>query len=475
MKKKTEKLQDAIGMIGEDLVAEAKEKPNKTLAKRKKIKWTAAIAACLALCIITGAVFIPGWNAVSPRAYALAAAEYPDIPPHPGNGSNEAKYTRWADYRRDTRNAFYALDIDLDSFFAATIAEFLSDTDGKNLVYSPLNVYMALAMTAEMTDGESRAQILSLLGSSDIETLRREANTVWNATYVDDGTKKALLASSLWLSEHIDYNKSTLEVIAENYYASSYQGTMGDEKYTKALRSWINKQTDGLLEDSVNGLELSAETVMALATTVNFYARWDTEYKKQNNRNAIFHGTNGDKETEFMYASYYDTYYWGEKFSAVSQSFTDGGNMYFILPDEGISAKELLSDAEALNFIIGSERKNSKYLRVNRTVPKFDVSSELSLIEGLQNLGVTDIFSFESADFSPLTSDTDVSVSEITHGARVMIDEEGCKAVAFTELQYAGSPPPPDDVVDFVLDRPFIFVITSQTGLPLFVGIVNNV
>ena len=56
-----------------------------------------------------------------------------------------------------------------------------------------------------------------------------------------------------------------------------------------------------------------------------------------------------------------------------------------------------------------------------------------------------------------------------------MIDEEGCKAVAFTMLEYAGSPPPPDDFVDFVLDRPFIFVITSQVGLPLFVGVVNNI
>jgi serpin B len=469
--KKSEKLQNAIGMIGEDLIYEAKEKTKNV----KSIKWTAVIAACLTACIISGAIFIPGWNAVSPKSFALATANYPDMPDHPGNGSNEKKYDEWASYRREKRKAFNALDIDLNDFFGATIAEFLSGSNEKNVVYSPLNVYMALAMTAEMTDGESRAQILALLGENDIETLRHEANTVWNATYVDDGSKKALLASSLWLSDNIGFNQSTLDIIAENYYASAFRGTMGSKEYTTAYKNWKNEQTDNLLEDSVNNLELSAETILALATTVNFFARWDIEFREKNNKELVFHGTSGDKETEFMYASYDSSYFWGEKFSAVAQSFTDGGTMYFILPDEGISPEELLENEEAMQFIIGANRKNNQYLKVNRSIPKFDVASELDLIGGLQNLGVTDIFSFEASDFTPLTNDTDVAISKATHGARVMIDEEGCKAVAFTALEYAGSPPPPDEIVDFVLDRPFIFVITSQTDLPLFVGIINNI
>lgn len=472
--KKEKKLQDAIGMIGEDLVNEAKEIPKKN-QKAKKIKWTAAIAACLALCLIIGAAFIPGWNTVSPKAFAVSLAEYPDMPDYPGRGNNEAKYKEWGTYRNKNRDAYKKLDLDLDSFFTTTIPEFLSDADGKNRVYSPLNVYMALAMTAEITDGESREQILSLLGASDIETLRREANVIWNANYVDDGSKKTVLASSLWMNDEVSFKKDTLERVSENYYASSFSGDVTSEEYTKAFRKWLSEQTGGLLDDSIEQLEFSPETVMALATTVNFYARWDAEFNKDKTKDAVFHGTDGDAMCEFMYASYYDTYYWGEKFSAVEQGFTDGGSMLFILPDEGVSAEELLSDAQTMNFIIGNDRKNNKYLKVNRSIPKFDVASELNLTKGLQNLGITDIFSFERSDFSPLTDDTSVALSQATHGARVMIDEEGCTAVAFTALQYAGSPPPPDDVVDFVLDRPFIFVITSQTGLPLFVGVVNNI
>ena len=33
---------------------------------------------------------------------------------------------------------------------------------------------------------------------------------------------------------------------------------------------------------------------------------------------------------------------------------------------------------------------------------------------------------------------------------------------------------PPEEKMDFVLDRPFMFVIRSAEGIPLFVGIVER-
>ena len=74
-----------------------------------------------------------------------------------------------------------------------------------------------------------------------------------------------------------------------------------------------------------------------------------------------------------------------------------------------------------------------------------------------------------------MTTDTDdIYLSAAQHAARVKIDEEGCTAAAYTVMMAAGTAMPPDDEVDFVLDRPFIFAITGADGLPMFVGIVNN-
>ena len=68
-----------------------------------------------------------------------------------------------------------------------------------------------------------------------------------------------------------------------------------------------------------------------------------------------------------------------------------------------------------------------------------------------------------------------VFVSSAAHAARVKIDEEGCEAAAYT-VEYTSNtaaPMAPEEEIDFVLDRPFLFAITGNDGLPLFVGVVN--
>ena len=151
--------------------------------------------------------------------------------------------------------------------------------------------------------------------------------------------------------------------------------------------------------------------------------------------------------------------------------------MWFILPDEDVSADELLQDEQMMEFVLSDkyEWENNEYVTVHLSVPKFDVSSDLDLISDLKALGVTDVFDPAISDFTPMTSDTgDIYLSQAKHAARVKIDEEGCTAVAYTAMAVSGASMPPEEEVDFILDRPFIFVITGSGELPLFVGIVNQ-
>ena len=124
----------------------------------------------------------------------------------------------------------------------------------------------------------------------------------------------------------------------------------------------------------------------------------------------------------------------------------------------------------------GREWKNSKYVDINLSMPKFDVSSDLDLTESLKALGITDVFDPSLSDFSPMTKDADeIYLSQARHAARVLVDEEGCQAAAYNIMADVGMGGPPDEEVDFVLDRPFLFVITDgPRELPLFAGIVNQ-
>ena len=112
---------------------------------------------------------------------------------------------------------------------------------------------------------------------------------------------------------------------------------------------------------------------------------------------------------------------------------------------------------------------------VNLSLPKFDISSQANLVEGLQALGVTDVFDPAVSDFSPMTTDMEgIYVSQVKHGVRVAVDEEGVTAAAYTMMATSGSGAPPEDEVDVVLDRPFLFALTSPDGLPLFTGVVHQ-
>ena len=144
-----------------------------------------------------------------------------------------------------------------------------------------------------------------------------------------------------------------------------------------------------------------------------------------------------------------------------------------------VSPEELLRDDEAMDFLLTARKadwEKQKTLTVHLTVPKFDVSSDLDLVEGLKAMGVTDVFDPNLSDFSPLIQSTDpIFVNQAKHAARVHIDEEGCEAAAYTVIMMmAGAAAPPDEELDFVLDRPFLFVITSPDELPLFAGLVNR-
>jgi serine protease inhibitor len=469
---KADKLFDGITNVREDLLEEAELHVFKT--GQRRYRFTVVAVACL----LAVAVLFSTWpgkegNPLSTPVYAAAIAEYPEMIPYPGVNAEWDAVKEWMESVDAQRRELDAAS--LQPYLEASVPQFLTDNGRDNALYSPLNVYMALAMLAELTDGDSRQQILDLLGAADIEALRQQASDLWNANYRDDGIMQRVLANSVWLSEEYAFHQSALDRLAETYYASAYKGEMGSEELSQALRDWLNEQTGGLLKDQIDSLELTPETVLALASTVYFKAKWNGEFNPNLTEDGIFHSNSGDVNCRMMKRSDVMSYYWADKFAAVHMDFEDGA-MWFFLPDEGYSPGDLLESGEPLTLLQDPYEgwENQKRLVVNMTVPQFDVSSQTKLRDGLKALGVTDVFDPSKADFSPVTDAAGLFVSQATHGVRVKIDEQGCEGAAYTMLVMAGAAMPPDEEVDFTVDRPFLFCVTGANNLPLFLGVVNQ-
>ena len=469
---KHEEILTALEEISDKHIQEA-EKPPK---KKKRTFWKMAVAAVLVFAIGTNIMNAP--VRITAHAVALASEsrimERPDSDDYKNRDEWMIDYEKW-DLERNLRNENTAqAAVGLNSFFTDGNSQFLMTENNENKLWSPVNAYIGLAMTTELTEGETRDQILELFGVEDTETLRKQVSAVWESVYQDDSNEICVLANSLWLENGLQYNQEAMDAIAYYYYASVYQGDLGSTKTNKDIAAWINNNTGKFLRDSAESIALSPETIMAVYSTLYFQAKWSDEFSASKNTEGVFHMQSGDTQAVYMNKKLAKmNYYWGEKFSAVNMWLKNGCRMWFILPDEGMTVNDVLNDGSYMDMILSNEWEGCKYMKVNLSVPKFDVSSTMDLSEGLKNMGATNVFYENVTEFTKLTGDSPIYLTGANQSVRVQIDEEGVKAAAYIEIPGAGSAAPPEEVIDFVLDRPFLFVITNDK-LPLFAGCVNN-
>lgn len=494
-----EQLSDAIGRLDESMIEETM-----VSHRRRRPWWISAVAVAACLCLTVGMVAV--WPHLKPQgvtpsvgdstqsttttrphhdqpdlpiSFALAKAQYPQMAQRVNYFEDEQGYYTWREAIAAQRAKADGYTGGMTDYYAKTMAQFLAGEAGENRVYSPLNVYLALAMLAETAEGDSRQQILDLLGVSDLTALREKCNGLWNGVYLDDGAVTSLLANSLWLAEgdRWQYDMDTVNALAQHYYASTFEGEMGSAAYDAALQDWINEQTDNLLKEQAGDLGFDPNTVLALASTICFKARWYDAFVTDCNTEGVFKTANGDVPVTYMNQESMGCGYFGEQFTAVSLGLDDGAYaMYFFLPDEGVSVNDLLTDKQMLQVLQeGTDSALFHHLMVEMSIPKFDVVSDQDLIDGLQTLGVTDVFDMTKSDFGGiLTEQTEpVWVSKVQHAARVAIDEEGVTAAAYT-VEVMDGMGSFQETLKFVVDRPFMFAITGPENTILFTGVVEN-
>lgn len=489
---KPDELSDAIGLVDEPLVEEANRcRRVEHRSRRWWVQWV-AVAACL--CLIAAGVFsLPRLTLKSPtdssapssststttsapstttsarpvvsKAKLVSQAVYPDR-------NKSSSFDAWSELRKGGYSDSFS------AYYQKTMTQFLCGNEGENRVFSPANLYVSLAMLAETAEDNSRRQILGLLDVDDVDVLRKQARLLWEANYEDDQNNASVMANSLWMNKNLWYKENLLNVLSKNYYASSFTGEVGDSAYNTMLQNWINEQTGGILQDQVSAVKMDPSTVLNLVSTMYFGARWENEFDPKLTEQGVFHAASGDVPCEFMQREgrYLETVYFGNGYKALSVKL-GGYGMYFFLPNEGVSVNDVLRNNnlfEAMHSPM-NEITLSDFWDVKLSVPKFDVSGDFDLKSGLQELGVTDVFDSTKADFSPMLVESDgVAVSSVRHAARVMIDEEGCTAAAFTVMPYGMGAPESKGELDFVLDRPFVFCIADGYESILFAGVVEQ-
>lgn len=447
------------------------------------------VAAVVAAALLLNLPFGRGGDPASSGSFASAAyvAEYPDALTWDDFYANYNDPDFDYDAARAAQQAYWD-SIRVDESYASSLSGFTRNSvratlagleSGKNGVYSPLALYMALSMVAELSGGDTRQQVLNALGVSDLSVLRDQTNRIWNSVHQDSRVSQALLANSLWLNsdEEYQFKESPLITLRDSYYASTYVADMGSRGTLDAIHSWLNQQTRNTLSDQVDAVQVDAGTVALLLSTVYFHDQWIQQFREDRTAPDSFHLSDGGEVTcDFMHMDTLGSYVAADGFTSTSLSFEGNSSMTFILPDEGWTVDDLLADDSLLERILNAsdDDPDRGYGEIQLSVPKFSISSTLDLVPILNKLGVTDLFDFTVADFTPLSDYSELYIRRATQSTMVSIDEVGCTASSFVEMEVRAGAGMPDGLCILDLDRPFLFVISGVDHVPLLVGVVND-
>lgn len=361
--------------------------------------------------------------------------------------------------------------------FNSALYKCMNFTDD-NVVYSPYSLTTALAMLDEMADGYTSMHIRMLLGISELSQYtdgmkalvdRYEGNGLVsaNALYVQEGFAYADDSDALvMLPLKQDFNAEIHEV--------DFVGHIEDVH--KDIEKWVAKNTNNLIPDykSIS----TSDTVSDLLNVLAFDAKWNVPFSANDTYTEEFHGTEGSTEVDMMhqhdrYLSYLDDF---SGVRVIGLSYENGAEMDILLPvDENASVHNVVSDidmTELFTALDNTEEERIKTLALPKVFTRVSLDSD-ALKSALDSLGLVDVFN-ENADFSKLSEN--IYVGDISHETVLNIDEEGTQAASVTEVVLDKAiAMPNEDGVDFIVNRPFAFVIRdSETNTILFTGEINQ-
>jgi serpin B len=370
--------------------------------------------------------------------------------------------------------------------FAFSLYQVLRPQDG-NLFFSPYSLSMALAMTYAGARGETERQMAKALHFKPPQVNLHPAFDALDLTLAQRGRGAAgtrgepfrlTVANALWGQQGYHFLPTYLDLLARNYGAGMRLVNFGDpEPARRAINDWVANQTELKIQNLVPpGVIRPGQTMLILTNAIYFDAAWLHRFNPRMNCPGEFTLLDGKKVgVEMMRQTEEFGYTEGDGYQAVELPYSDQElSMVILLPRPGrFESFDTTLSADRVKKILKGLPPFAT-TRVALTMPKFEYESPFTLNKTLAALGMYDAFT-GAADFSGMDGKHFLYITDVLHKALVRVNEEGTQAAAATAIAMAGGAAAPSRIVEFTVDRPFIFLIRDRaTGAVLFVGRVLN-
>lgn len=360
-------------------------------------------------------------------------------------------------------------------FFANVFNEEAAELD-KNFMISPLSLSMALAMTWNGADGETKAvmqKVLKLDGYTDQE-VNEYYEKLREALLKTDPSTKLAIANSIWTNKNIKIKDDFIRLNNEYFNSTVESVDFSDANSVKLMNKWAADNTNNLITHVLD--KTNPNALMYLMNALYFKGIWTSEFNSRNTSSKPFYSEDGQtKNVDMMHQKSSFNYNENQTMQIVELPYGNQAfSMIVLLPKEGNKLADVTQELQNSNSW-GNLVSGLRSTQVDLYLPKFKTGYSRVLNDVLEKMGMGIAFEPGAADFSRMT-DADAFISFVEQFTYINTDEVGTEAAAVTVVGIEPTSYQPDRTATFNANRPFIYIIReNSTGSILFMGAVKYI
>nr|CAH0111245.1 unnamed protein product [Daphnia galeata] len=351
----------------------------------------------------------------------------------------------------------------------------------ENVFISPFSVAAVLSMVGVGARGNTALQLKESMGLTKYASENGNSDSVIGSliqSMKGDGNFTLEAANQLYVAEKYQLTDEFKQNLNDNYGASGQNVDFAVDASRTKINDWVEEFTQHKIKDLLPEGSVNSLTKLVLVNAVYFKGNWMRKFDPSLTAVEPFFLGSEDKQMnvnmmhidaefrtgyiESLDARLLELPYEGRKLS-----------MFIVLPNKIHGLLELESKMHETSLDDSNVEMRSAKLHV--AIPKFKLDADVKLKDILIHMGMPDMFDERVADFSGVSGEKDLYVSNIFHKSFIDVNEEGSEAAAATgstarmkrSLNFEE-----DQLVEpFIADHPFVwFLRDNDFGMWIFLG-----
>lgn len=363
-----------------------------------------------------------------------------------------------------------------------------------NIFFSPFSIITCLAMAQEGAVGNTQVQMQNVLNLNPNTTARLTGfQSLINEINAPGKSYTLSTADNMWLQTGYPFLQPYINTV-QTYYDAGVTNVDFVNQPVAALQTIngaVSQETDGYIPDLFSAIP--SKTRLVLTNAIYFKGSWQYQFPVTETNLQTFNlMTSTTEPVSMMHLTFnanIGNYNGAASVLAIPYTNSQASMYVFLPPEGGMTALENQMTGNNINTWLAANSSamtaTAAFNQAALSLPKFTFKTSYDLTNTLSSMGMPLAFTppgpttLTGADFWNIDGSNNLYITDVVHQAYVDVSETGTTAAAATGVgmgcKMCGAVMPTPQIIPFVVDHPFIFMIVDNTSnTVLFMGRVND-